>query len=100
MVENLACKISGGVACVMCILVFVMIIVIGGAGTIEPVEYGIIYNKFSKSIDKFEGVKTGGWYYIGWTNNFITFPVTQVNMDFTTYRNAKYRPIKVYDKGG
>jgi hypothetical protein len=51
MVENLACKVSGGVACVMCILVLVMIIVIGGAGTIEPVEYGIVYNKLSKQID-------------------------------------------------
>jgi len=70
------CLIMGGLACAMCIAVLVMIIILGGAGTIEPVEYGIIYSKFDKSIDVGEGVKTGGWYFIGWTKNFFTFPAT------------------------
>lgn len=71
------CKIvTGGVSCLMCILVVVMIWIIAGAGTVEPVEYGIVYAKVDKSIVLKEGVKTGGWYYIGWFHKFITFPAT------------------------
>lgn len=40
--------ICGGVSCLMCVLVTVMIIVIVGAGTIEPIEYGIVKGKFSQ----------------------------------------------------
>lgn len=83
-------KIACGLSCLVCIFFLVLIIVLVGVGTVEPTEYGIIYNKFSKQVNKEEGVKPGGWYWIGWTNNFIMFPATQVNMDFTNY-NCKGR---------
>ena len=90
----------GGVSCLMCLLVTIMIWIIAGAGTIEPIEYGLVYSKTGKSIVASEGVKTGGWYFIGWFHRFITFPATQVNMDFTTFKGAKYRPIQCFDKSG
>jgi len=92
--------IGGGLCCLVCILFVVLIIVLVGVGTVEPIQYGIIYNKFSKKVNTEEGVKPGGWYWIGWTNNFIYFPATQVNMDFTSYKNSKYDPIKLKDQQG
>ncbi len=98
--EESAKCIGGSISCIMCLLVVGMIWTIAGAGTVEPVEYGIVYAKVDKSIVLSEGIKTGGWYFIGWFHKFITFPATQVNMDFTTFKGAKYRPVQVYDKGG
>ena len=89
-----------GISLLMCVLVSVMIIIIVGAGTIEPIEYGIVKGKLTQQIDEEAGVYKGGWYFIGWTNNFVIFPAHQVNMDFTTYRGAKYKPLKVIDGGG
>lgn len=89
-----------GLSCLVCILFVILIVVLVGVGTVEPIQYGIIYNKLSKEVNKAEKVKPGGWYWIGWTNNFIYFPATQVNMDFTNYPKAKYRPILMKDQQG
>ena len=91
-----------GIACLVCILFAVLIIVLVGVGTVEPIQYGIIYNKFSKKVSVDEGVKAGGWFWIGWTNNFIYFPATQVNMDFTKSNSKRssggtYLAVKVKD---
>lgn len=45
-----------------------IIVIIGGivwsTDTVEPIEYGIKYNKMSRSIDK-STTYEGGWYIIG-----------------------------------
>ena len=64
------------------------------AGTVEPIEYGLKYNTLSKNIDN-SGVYEGGWYIIGPFNKFISFPRTQVNVDFATFANSKKGPIDV-----
>jgi hypothetical protein len=43
--------VCGGISCLMCLLVSIMVIIVIGAGTIEPVEYGIVKGKFSQKID-------------------------------------------------
>jgi len=43
--------------------------------TIAPIEYGIIYNTISKSIEK-DNVYDGGWHYVGLTSSFLKFPAT------------------------
>jgi regulator of protease activity HflC (stomatin/prohibitin superfamily) len=40
------------------------------AGTVEPIQYGLKYNTFSKNIETSE-VYEGGWYIIGPFNKFI-----------------------------
>ena len=68
-------------------------------GTVEPIEYGIVYNAITKSVNA-ESVYPGGWYFIGPVMSFITFPSTLVNIDFTEYPDAQSRPLVVKDNDG
>ncbi len=64
-------------------LIFTLLVLLGITGiimavsisTVEPISYGIKYNKFSKNIAS-DDVFAGGWYFIGPTNTFIQFPRT------------------------
>jgi hypothetical protein len=73
-----------GCACCTTAVVLVLLLVLGffSVGTIEPISYGIKYNKFSRNVESSE-VYEGGWYLIGPLNSFIQFPRTQVNLDFS-----------------
>jgi hypothetical protein len=62
------------------------------AGTVEPIEYGLKYNKFSKTVDS-SSVYSGGWYLIGPFNSFISFPSTNENIDFADYAKAQSAPL-------
>lgn len=53
-----------------------ILVLIFCAGTVEPIEYGLVYSKLSKNIDTSAGVYEGGWYLIGPMNNFLSFPRT------------------------
>ena len=70
-----------------------------GISTVEPIEYAIKYDTISKSIEKGK-VYDGGWYFIGLTSEFRTFPATLINMDFTKYPGANRGPIRLKDAGG
>ena len=82
--------------CAVCWTVVLLIVMIVSIGTVEPIEYAVKYNSISKSIDK-ERVYPGGWYFIGPVYNFIKFPATLVNMDFTRFEGAFSGPISVKD---
>lgn len=84
--------------CCMCSLVCLLIILLTSVATVEPVEYGIKYNSLTKNID--EEVMKGGWYLIGPTKKFITYPATLVNIDFTDYPGAQRGPFEGKDSGG
>ena len=64
--------------------------------TIEPIEYGIAYNSFTKAIDT-DNVQVGGWYFLWPWKSFYTFPATFVNIDFTDYPGAASVPINLKD---
>jgi len=68
-------------------------------GTVEPIEYGIVYNSITKTVNT-EHVYKGGWYFIGPIQSFFVFPSTLVNIDFTTWKSADHPPIEVKDKIG
>jgi uncharacterized membrane protein len=69
-------KLICGVVCGICWLLIVLIILLASIGTVEPIEYGIIYNAVTKKVDKTK-VYPGGWYMIGPINSFITFSSTK-----------------------
>ena len=79
-------------ACGMCttaiLAIVTLVILIFSAGTVEPIAYGIKYNKFSKNVES-PDVYDGGWYLIGPLNSFIQFPKTQVNIDFSDLPGSK-----------
>lgn len=77
-------------------------VIIGGiawsAGTVEPVEFGLKYNSISKSIDD-SSTYVGGWYLIGPFNSFITYPSTNINVDFSYLPNSKSPPLSTRSGG-
>ena len=88
-----------GVGCGICWLIIGLILFLVSIGTVEPIEYGIVYNSIQKSVNT-EEIYAGGWYLIGPVNSFVTFPSTLVNMDFTEFANATAKPIIVKDSDG
>ena len=81
--SNVMCCIGCGV----CIMLTVLIIIICSVGTVEPIEYGILYNSITKSVNT-EEVYSGGWYFIGPISSFFVFPSTMQNIDFTMFPGA------------
>ena len=81
--SNVMCCIGCGV----CIMLTVLIIIICSVGTVEPIEYGILYNSITKSVNTVE-VKSGGWSFIGPFSSFFVFPSTMQNIDFTMFPGA------------
>ena len=51
-------------------------------GTLEPTEYGIVYNSISKSVDT-ENIYEGGLQFIGLFNRFIAYPRIQKSIEFS-----------------
>lgn len=85
--------------CGICILLVFLIIFLASIGTVEPIEYGIVYNSITKKVNA-DTVYPGGWYFIGPVMSFITFPSTLVNLDFTDYPDAQSKPLVVKDNDG
>ena len=78
--------------CVLCVFITIIIIISICVDTVEPIEYGIKYNTISKKIDD-KKVYDNGWYFLGPTESFITFPKTQVNLDFNEFKNSAAAPL-------
>jgi len=69
------CKRLCGFGCCICIFITILITMMVCVDTIEPIEYGIKYNKVARTIDD-TTIYDNGWYFTGPTNNFVTFPKT------------------------
>lgn len=85
-----------GCCAAVVVLVVSIIVIIFCAGTVEPIEYGLVYSKISKNIDTSAGVYEGGWYLIGPMSSFLAFPRTQVNVEFSNNSGSKQRPVRVF----
>ncbi len=81
-------KLGCGCFCFLLLTVLALIAIVFSTGTVEPIAYGIKYNKFSKNVESAE-VYDGGWYFIGPFNTFLQFPKTQVNLDFSDLPGSK-----------
>jgi hypothetical protein len=68
-------KLACGCCTTLLLLVIGLIVIVFSTGTVEPIAYGIKYNKFSKNVES-NDVYDGGWYFIGPFNSFIQFPKT------------------------
>jgi hypothetical protein len=95
--ENL--KRNCGIGCCVCLSVVGLILFLISIATIEPIEYGIKYNSITKKTDE-DSVYSGGWYMVGPTVSFLTFPATLVNIDWTDYSGAQRAPLTVRDNDG
>ena len=69
-------KIACGCCTTAVVLILALVGMIFSAGTVEPIAYGIKYNKLSKNVESPADVYDGGWYLIGPFNSFIQFPKT------------------------
>jgi len=92
-------KVICGVGVSICLAITLLIFLLISIGTVEPIEYGIVYNSLTKTVDS-KKVYKGGWYLIGPINSFITFPATYVNLDFADFAGATNRPLVVKDSDG
>ena len=92
-------RVLCGIGCGICCLLVVLLIVIASVGTVEPIEYGIVYNSITKSVNT-NAVYAGGWYFIGPIQSFFVFPSTMINIDFTDFPDAQHPPMEVKDSIG
>ncbi len=54
--------------------------------SLEPLQYGIAYNKFTKYVDK--EVYESGRYIIGPTKKFVVYPANMITIEFSTSKTA------------
>jgi hypothetical protein len=79
-------------ACAWFSLIFVILICLGMIGllismdSLEPLQYGITYNKITKTIGT--EVFDSGRYIIGPTKGFIVYPANLVTIEFSDSRRA------------
>lgn len=64
------------------LLVLTIIVLFMSASTVEPISYGLVYNRLSKNVDN-STVYEGGWYLIGPLSKFIQYPRTVQNVDMS-----------------
>lgn len=80
----------------------VLLLTIGIAysfGSVEPTEYGILYNKVTKRIDE-KNVQEGGLQFIGPFNSLINFPRTHKVIEFSDYKEAQSKALSTRTKEG
>ncbi len=94
---------DGAQQCVICglasAIIVVVLLIVTCFDTLEPTEYGLNYNRFSKSFDR-EDVYEGGRYWIWFTNKFIEFPATQQTIEFSDSPSANSGPLRTRTQEG
>jgi hypothetical protein len=53
-------KIICAIVCGIISLIVILVLVLVSIGTVEPIEYGIVYNSITKKVD-IETIYPGGW---------------------------------------
>ena len=78
---------------ILCIVIsLVMILLLMSMDTLEPLQYGITYNKITKVIGK--DIFVSGRYFIGPFKNFIIYPSSLVTVEFSDNRKATSEALK------
>jgi hypothetical protein len=69
------------------VLIFIALIVLAiSMDSIEPLEYGIKFNRISRSVEP--GVYDSGRYIVGPLFTFIAYPANLVTVEFSDSRKA------------
>merc|ERR1712176_1318132 len=82
--------IVGGGVCLACVLIFVLVLI--SLGSLEPTEYGLRYNRFTKQVDS-QHVYRAGRHLIGPLSSFLVFPATVQSLEFSSRSHAQARPL-------
>lgn len=85
--------------CWCAVAVAVIVLVFSSLGSLQPTEYGLKYNRFSKSVDK-SMVYRGGRHFIGPVNTFYAFPATVQNLEFSDSATATAPPLSTRTSAG
>ena len=85
---------SGALIClIICIVMsLIVLLLLLSMDSLEPLEYGITYNKITKTIGK--DVYVGGRYLIGPMKGFIVYPANLVTIEFSDSRRATSEPLR------
>jgi len=81
------------------LILLVVVIIAISFDTVEPTEWGIAYNTWTKNVYK-EYIYESGRYMIGFMYSFITFPRNYVNYEFSDRSHANSSPLKTRTKEG
>ena len=79
-----SCSSCGLIFCILLGLVIILLLV--SMDSLEPLQYGITYNKLSKKIG--EEVYESGRYLIGPFQGFIVYPANLITVEFSSNRLA------------
>ena len=69
-------------ACVSSVVIAMTVLVGLSFGAVEPTEYGILYNTITKQLDT-KTILEGGLQYVGVSNQIITFPRINKQIEFS-----------------
>lgn len=72
----------------LCLLVILLLL---SMDSLEPLQYGLTYNKFNKFVGS--EVFESGRYLIGPFKSFIVYPSNLITVEFSTNRNANVKMI-------
>mmetsp|Transcript_38386 Transcript_38386/g.99301 ORF Transcript_38386/g.99301 Transcript_38386/m.99301 type:complete len:412 (-) Transcript_38386:44-1279(-) len=86
-----------GICLVSMILVLGLVLV--SIASVAPTEYGLRYNRFSKSVDG-GYVYRGGRHLIGPWGSLMSFPATRQNVEFSTRAGAQSGPLSTRTQEG
>jgi len=70
----------------------IVILMAASFGAIEPTQYGILYDKVSKTIDPVN-IQEGGLQFIGPLSSLVKFPRTHQVIEFSDFREASEGPL-------
>lgn len=89
---------------VSCISITAIVVAVIGVlaasfGTVEPTEYGILYNSISKQIDT-KNIYEGGLQYVGLFNHVYSFPKIHKTIEFSNDDTAQAKPLNTRTKEG
>lgn len=86
---------SGALIClIICIVMsLIVLLLLLSMDSLEPLEYGITYNKITKTIGT--EIFESGRYFIGPFKSFIVYPANLNTVEFSDSRRASVRKLKI-----
>lgn len=96
MSENRVTMIAGGVGAVA---VIIIALIMYSYDSLEPREYGILYNSIDKTINS-KDIYTGGRHWVGLFDSFISFPGGYQTVEFSDSPSTDNDPLSTRTKDG
>lgn len=76
----------------LCGSIVALVLVLISLATVDPTEYGLRYNRFTKTVNEHH-VYRGGRHFIGPLSSMLTFPATVQNLEFSERPTRKAPPL-------